>query len=177
MGALPNVLIIGSVNYAKDPKAARICARRIRKVVPDAKLIYLVRDPIERPISHYLHTHAKGTEQRPASKALLDLSTEFVSRSMFYADVEPYLEHFEPLVLRQEDLLDHREQTLAAVASFLDLASPIPESSEMWETAESKGQEKPILKRRVRERLTQHFVPDQERLAGLITHVSRAGGD
>jgi hypothetical protein len=164
-----------SVNYTKDPKAARVCARRMRKVVPDAKLIYLVRDPVERSISHYLHTHAKGNEHRPASKALLDLRSEFVSRSMFYANVEPYLEDFDPLVLRQEDLLDHQEETLSAIASFLDLASPIPHSSEMWETADSKGQEKPVLKRRVRERLADHFARDQERLAALVTSVGLAG--
>src|SRR5438105_12315470 len=28
---------------------------RIRAVVPDVRLIYLVRDPIERIVSHYLH--------------------------------------------------------------------------------------------------------------------------
>ena len=30
-------------------------AERMARVVPDAKLVYLVRDPVERVVSHYTH--------------------------------------------------------------------------------------------------------------------------
>ena len=36
------------------------------------KLIYLVRDPVERAISHYLHERRQGREGRPLERALTE---------------------------------------------------------------------------------------------------------
>jgi len=44
-----------SPNYTKYPFFNGV-PERMHAVVPDAKLIYVVRDPIERIISHYIHT-------------------------------------------------------------------------------------------------------------------------
>jgi hypothetical protein len=37
----------------------------MRSVVPDAKLVYLIRDPVERIVSHWIHDAAEGRERRP----------------------------------------------------------------------------------------------------------------
>ena len=41
---------------------------RMRSVLPDIKLIYLVRNPVERAVSHYMHSvHGGLFESRPIS--------------------------------------------------------------------------------------------------------------
>ena len=43
---------------------------RIHSLVPTPKLIYLVRDPVERAISHYVEHISQGIESRSAIEAL-----------------------------------------------------------------------------------------------------------
>jgi hypothetical protein len=43
---------------------------RIRREIPDAKLIVLLRDPVERTISHYRHEVRRGNEELTLEEAL-----------------------------------------------------------------------------------------------------------
>ena len=47
-------------------------AGRMASVVPDVRLVHLVRDPVERAVSEYAHHVRDGTERRPITEALLD---------------------------------------------------------------------------------------------------------
>ena len=47
-----------SPDYIFSPKAAA----RMARVVPDAKIVVLLRDPVERAISHYFHELRRGRE-------------------------------------------------------------------------------------------------------------------
>ena len=97
-------------------------AERMARVIPDAKLIFMVRDPIERMISHYLHYHLRGVERRPISEALADYESRYVLRSRYYAQLEPLLERFpveNVFVGAQEDLLHQRRETMRAIYRFL----------------------------------------------------------
>ena len=53
-----------SANYSRYPTYPGV-AERIAKIVPEMKLIYLMRNPIDRVLSHYLHDFAKGRERQP----------------------------------------------------------------------------------------------------------------
>jgi hypothetical protein len=41
---------------------------RIRGIVPDARMIYLVRDPIERMVSQYVHHRTRGYTRKTISQ-------------------------------------------------------------------------------------------------------------
>ena len=43
---------------------------RIRATIPNAKLIAILRDPVQRSISHYFHSVLKGHETLPMLEAL-----------------------------------------------------------------------------------------------------------
>jgi hypothetical protein len=97
-------------------------AERMASVVPDAKLVFIVRDPIERALSHYLHFRADGRERRPADEALAHLDGPYVVRSRYHAALEPYLRHFprsSVLVISGEDLLRRRRETMREVYAFV----------------------------------------------------------
>jgi hypothetical protein len=101
---------------------------RMHSVVPDAKLVYLVRDPLERIVSQYLHDYSVGKEDRSIDDALADdLRTHpYVLRSKYFFQLEQYLPFFplsRILVLSQEELLGKRAATMRRVFDFLGVDS------------------------------------------------------
>ena len=102
---------------------------RIRAVVPDVRLVYLVRDPIARLRSHYLHVVAEGGERRPIDAVARD-DSGLIAFSLYAMQLEQYLEHFgrdQLLVLPTERLRDDRERTVRRVLAFIgaDAAAPL----------------------------------------------------
>ncbi len=120
-----------------------LAPERVASVLPDAKLIALLRDPISRAVSHYHHARRHGTESRPMEQALRskrsltvpDLDTlraathhsgihDYVSRG-FYADqLKLWFDRFDRervLVLSAEDFFADPAAGYAKVLDFLDL--------------------------------------------------------
>ena len=58
----------------------------------EARVVYMVRDPIDRMLSHYLHNVGGGYESRPIEEALADPESAYVARSRYAMQVEPYLD-------------------------------------------------------------------------------------
>lgn len=100
-------------------------APAIHSAVPDAKLIYLVRDPIERILSDWVHHSTAGWEQRSLDESLADFTEPtnyYATTSRFGFQIDRYLEHFDRealLVLEQSDLREHRTETMAEIFRFL----------------------------------------------------------
>jgi len=95
-------------------------------VVPDAALVYMIRDPIERIVSHYLHRVELSGETRSLEDTLGDIERGsgmvFVDRSRYFMQIEQWLEHFPRerlLVVAQEDLKADRLETMRRVFRFL----------------------------------------------------------
>lgn len=90
--------------------------------VPDARLIYLVRDPWARAVSQYRHHRRDGMENRPAHDALLDSDSQYIARSRYHDRLRPFLQHFPPeqiLVVLQEDLDERRRSTLERIHAHI----------------------------------------------------------
>ena len=66
-GHRPSVTGEGAPYYIFHPLALE----RMRKVLPDAKLIAILRDPVERAHSHWVHETARGFETLSFEDALL----------------------------------------------------------------------------------------------------------
>jgi hypothetical protein len=99
-------------------------AERMAGLVGEAKLIFMVRDPVERMVSHYLQNRASGREWRPLDRALERRQNVYVARSSYASVLRPFTERFPMeriLVLRQEDLLRDRRPTLRRVFGFLGI--------------------------------------------------------
>jgi hypothetical protein len=94
---------------------------RIRALIPDVRMVYLVRDPIERTISHWLHrvsTHA----EMPSFEEALDSEQGEVGLSRYWLQLEQYLAHFpaeQILVVDSDDLRERRDETLARIFRFV----------------------------------------------------------
>jgi hypothetical protein len=95
-----------------------LAAVRMAGVVPHARLLYLVRDPLERAVSQYAHHVREGDETRPVTEALLDRDSQYVARSRYAERLRPFLDHFprdQVLVVVQERLRDRRRVELQRV--------------------------------------------------------------
>jgi Sulfotransferase domain len=115
-----------SPNYTAHPLRPGTPAR-IKEVIPDAKLIYIVRDPVVRTVSHYHHRVSTEGERRSLQEALGDLSdlrSPYLSPSFYALQLDQYLQHFSReriMVIDQADLLAKREATLREVFKFLSV--------------------------------------------------------
>jgi hypothetical protein len=98
---------------------------RMHALVPEAKLIYSVRHPVERIISHYRHWYSEGKENRCLSEALQDIEdSPYLNLSKYYMQLEQYLPYYSPaqiMIVSQDDLFKSRHKTLRQVFSFLDV--------------------------------------------------------
>lgn len=96
-------------------------AERMASVVPEAKLVFIVGDPVERTISNYVHQWSIGRERRSPDQALSSLTSPYVARSRYGRAVEPYIDRFSRsrlLVITQEELRRRRRETVQAVYRF-----------------------------------------------------------
>jgi hypothetical protein len=91
--------------------------------VPDARLIYLVRDPIDRIVSHYIDAYSFGRTHKPIDLELKDFETHhLVNCSRYYMQLEQYFEYFDPdrfLVVVTEDLRRDPQATMRTIFAFL----------------------------------------------------------
>ena len=93
----------------------------------EARVIYMVRDPIERMLSHYLHNVSGGYETRPLDEALADPDSAYVARSRYAMQLEPYLEAFAReriLIVANEELADERDGDDARACSSSAASTP-----------------------------------------------------
>lgn len=134
--------------YLFHPRAPQ----RIRAVLPEARLIVLLRDPVERALSHYYHAQRhgfetlelpaalaaeaarlEGADQRlrdPGSRDFSHQKHSYLSRSLYALQLNRYEAAFpgeQLLVLRSEDLFRNTEAVWQRIQSFLQLdLLPLP---------------------------------------------------
>lgn len=145
-------------------------AERMAAVVPEAQLVYLVRDPIDRAVSQYRHHRTDGTERRSPSEALLDPDSQYLARSRYYTRLRPYLERFpreQVMICSQEDLLRRRRQTVSELYRFVgvddDFSSPVHDA--LWHVGDA---EHAAIPPRLRDRLEAELRAD----AALLRDVA-----
>ena len=127
-------------DYVYVPEAVR----RIAADLPDVKLVFLLRDPVARAHSHYLHNTARTRETLGFEEAI-DAEPErlarlsgperarfaYVDRGRYLHQLKAVLELFpreQVMVQLFEDLRDRPRPTFAAIADFLGVDSgQVPE--------------------------------------------------
>ncbi len=115
-----------SPGYTNHPRRRGV-PERIGELVPQAKFIYLVRDPIARSVSHYQHLVSIGEEHRSLQEALSELADPYMPltcHSRYASQLELYLRRFPEehiMVVDHADLLADRRSTLRKIFLFLSV--------------------------------------------------------
>jgi len=122
-----DALAIGeaSTTYTRYPYSKGV-SRRIGELLPDVRLIYLIRNPVERMRSEYLQHIAHGWEDEPSMERALLENPFYLDISRYAMQIEQYLECFPRerlLVITSEDLRHRRDATMHRVFEFLGVAA------------------------------------------------------
>lgn len=131
-----------SPNYTDLPVSGGAAAR-MADLVPSARLVYMVRDPIDRALSHWIHARGLEREDRSADAALDDLDSRYVRRSLYRTQLEPFVGRFpreQILIASQEDLRDRRSETLREMFRWLGVEGSFtsPQFDREWEISSGK---------------------------------------
>jgi hypothetical protein len=122
-----------------QPRMADIAAARMHEVIPDARLIYLVREPVVRTRSHYQHDVITARERRPFDEAIR-ANDQYVEASCYWSRLQPYLERFpreQILVVPFDDLFGESDAAWRAVLAHVDLPW-VPRPAEARNLTEGK---------------------------------------
>ncbi len=81
-----------STHYTKLPTYLK-SAERLHQAYPNVKLIYMVRHPVDRLVSQYIHEWSENKIKVPINQAV-DAHPELISYSLYAKQLVPYLERF-----------------------------------------------------------------------------------
>lgn len=116
-----------STSYSRAPEYG-VAAERLHDAIPDARLVYLVREPVSRTQSDVLQAlkYAEHALGRAAASDSLDVLLErnpvAVHSSEYIVQIRHYLTRFDRsqlLVVLQDDLRDDPHGTLAKIFAFI----------------------------------------------------------
>src|SRR5919201_927730 len=110
-----------SPNYTAFPQHDGVAAR-MHSLLPDARLIYLIRDPVERIAAHWVHNYAKRRERGNLRSTLLHPQTSYLARSQYHMQLQQFLKLYDReqlLVIEQDELRDERAAALRRVFEFV----------------------------------------------------------
>ncbi len=142
-----------SPHYTNLPRFRGV-PERIHRHCPDARLIYMVRDPIKRILSHWVHATGAGYESREMAATLSEPDSSYIHRSMYWMQLQPYLELFDREqieIITQEELQGEREATMRRAFGFLGVkqAFTSEQFDREWEKSAAKQGDKYQLMERL----------------------------
>jgi hypothetical protein len=176
----------GSPYYLFHP----LVPKRVAALLPEVKLIAMVRDPVGRALSHYQHFVRRGIEVLPTFEAALEAEPgrlagevdrlradpgyrawdlqhfSYVARGMYADQLERWSEHVPPerlLVLRSEDFFVDPADAFTKVEAFLGLPHHPPRAFERHNAESYRGMEPST-----RQMLAERFAEPNERLAAFL---------
>jgi hypothetical protein len=146
----------------------RSVPKRIAEVIPQVRLIALLRNPVDRAYSDYQQVARKGLETLTLEEAIDranrgDAPRNYLSASIYVNRLKWWSTFFskeQMLVLKSEDFFERPQQTLKAVLTFLELPDWEPRA---WEIRK-KGRYEQGMDPSTRRRLEEYFEPHNQRL-------------
>lgn len=113
----------------------------IRRCAPDARLLYVVRNPLDRMLSHYRQDRKKQRVDRPFEEWMQERTARYLDQSLYYFQLSQYLREFpseQIHVVVLEELATRSHEVLAGVLRFVGLSDvdvPFPASNQSPSTA------------------------------------------
>jgi hypothetical protein len=114
----------GSTNYTKFPSFNQDIQSDIFEYNPEMKLIYIMRNPIDRIISHYTHTYNRGYEKNKNIDDAVMSQSHYIDVSKYATQIEPYIKEFKKeqvLLLFFEDFINKPQDVLNDIYHFLNI--------------------------------------------------------
>jgi Sulfotransferase domain len=170
-----------------------LAAERMAEIVPEARLIALIRDPVDRAYSHHQQEARKGDEplsfeeaieaeegrlRGEGNRMLEDKKyasfehqrLSYLSRGVYVDQLLRWSELFsrgQLLVLKSEDFFEHPLEILESVLAFLGLPEWAPAPSQLG-YRRHEGRYERDMDPTIRRRLERYFEPHNRRLYDFL---------
>ncbi|MGK7937243.1 MAG: sulfotransferase domain-containing protein [Xenococcaceae cyanobacterium] len=164
--------------------------KRISEIIPQVKLIALLRNPVDRAYSHYHHTKSMGKENLSFDEAIEQEEERvseikarilkdgnyyhkdyhhytYLSRGIYVEQLKVWLSLFSKkqiLVLRSEDFFANPSATVKQVLNFLELPN---QQLKHYKQYNANNYQK-MIEPTTRKILVEYFKPHNERLYQLL---------
>ena len=120
-----------STSSSKLPDFPGVPERALEIIGPDLKIIYLVREPVARAVSHHHHDYC--FRLKPANfEQSLSSYRDLIQYSQYHMQIRAWLAHFDLnqiMVIPFEEYTKSRRDTISAVSQFLGIPAQ-PEAIE-----------------------------------------------
>lgn len=161
-----------------------VAAARLHHDIPDVKLVFILREPVDRAYSNYLWTRMNGLETESFAHALeVEGAREralperwkfarpysYFSRGLYAQLLDAYVTRFaldQMLILKFEDLVETPGAVATALHSFLGI-TPRPDDAQGLGVINAADKPEAIDPA-VREALAARYVEPNRRLAALL---------
>ncbi len=167
---------------------------RVAKIVPDAKLIVLLRNPIDRAYSHYYHEVELGHEQLSFEEALAQeeartheesahIATDqqycsynhqhytYLSRGIYAEQLQRWLNLFpreQVLVIKSEDFYADPDSILQQTLTFLKISTVGKKPLQWYKQYNHSIYKQAKMEPHIRKRLIAYFAPHNDSLYKLL---------
>jgi hypothetical protein len=191
LGQFPAVVPVGTLVGEATPYALfhPRAPQRLHDIAPNARIIVLLRNPVDRAYSHYLHERARGHESLSFEEAIaaepgrlrgleeqlasgeipasdVHKRASYVARGRYARQLERWLSVFpreQLLILQSEGLYADPAATTRRVTDFLGVQ---PLGGDAFSTLNATTG--PPMEVETRAKLKREFAEDNARLAGLL---------
>ncbi len=113
---------------------SEVAPARIKSLLPDVKLIFMLRDPVKRAYSQYWHLIRSARTSATFEQAIID-HPSILKGSTFAPHLRTYLKTFDPGQIRIvlfEDFLADQQGTIDSLTDFIDAPRMSLDTAETW---------------------------------------------
>jgi len=143
---------------------------RIKKLIPDVKLIALLRNPIDRALSNYQHMVRLGIETESIEKALAGEREKliqnpnhysynhhhfsYINRGIYHKELQAWFEIFPKeqfLITSSEHFYSDPDNVFASTIKFIGLNSWVPDQFKAYNTGGDYAPISPELRKKLKD--------------------------
>jgi len=162
-----------STDYTKYPQFPETPAR-IAQTLPQVKMIYIMRNPVERAYSYYIQI-TRGQKIQETFEEQIKRTSICLDASFYMMQIERYLQFFPRasfLFLLMEELIDNPAATMEKVCTFIGVETQINLTEEGKITANSRNN---WFEKNIRAKITAPLkaIPGVKQVAYLLPQESR----
>lgn len=124
----------GSASYYSDPKNPEL----IKKIIPNAKIIFIIRNPIDRTFSDFLHTFMHIAVKKTFHEVLEEIKNDkeeyplYIKDSFYFDTIKRYQNTFSEKnvkVLIFEEFIKNEKKIVMQVLEFLGVKADLEKIS------------------------------------------------
>jgi len=122
-----SILGESSTHYTKFPIYPKTIDRMLEAGLTDTKFIYIIRHPIDRLISHYIHEWSQGVIKADIDSAV-ERHSELISYSLYHYQINHYLSNYSSnqiMLVFYDSLISRPQFEFERISDFIGIKDTV----------------------------------------------------